>query len=204
MEVKKQEGGRYSVSITEDVQLSGALKGHIISATLKDKAVTVEFAEDWNKVTVRDGVLARDFTRVPVAELATRIEQYKQQRKEEKKRKQAEAEENGKLLAAARGLLTKGKYAEARAAFENLAVKAPEHEPQVVAENIKVSAREAADQQRLEVAEQQLGRGEVAAAEQTLSQTSPETLQATRRGALLDKVKAAKGRTKAPVKKKKK
>ena len=192
MEVKK-EGDKYGVKLAGDVLLMGTLEGHVISAKMKDKDVTVEYSDDWAKATVRDGVLARDFTRVPEAELKARIEEEKKRLGDEKKKRAQEEDEHKKDLAAARALLAKGKYTEAKDAFQALATKAPDFQTEVVQKAVQLATQEMGDQQRLEVAEAQLARGDVDAAEKTLLQTNPETLQATRRGALLDKVKAAKG-----------
>jgi hypothetical protein len=198
MEVKK-EGEKFAVKLNSDVLLMGQLDGHVISAKLNEKEVTVEYSDDWNKVTVRDGVLAREFTRVPEAELKTRIEQERVRLMEEKAKRQVDLDASKKQLAAAKQLLANGKYTEAKEAFEALATRAPEYETEQVQKGIRLSTSEMQEQQRLEVAQAQIDRGDLDSAEKTLLQVDPQTLQATRRGALMDKMKAAKGK---PSKKK--
>jgi hypothetical protein len=137
LEVKKQEGERYAITLAGDLEFLGTLEGRTLSARHNGKDLTLEFDEAWNKVTLRDGVLAREFSRVPPDELAARIDAARAQSKEDKKRLKADAEKNGKRLKEAEALLAKGKSAEARAAFEILAAEAPDFEAKQVQDRLR-------------------------------------------------------------------
>lgn len=154
MEVKRQEGDRFAVTLNEDVQFSGTLEGRVLAAKLSGKDLTVEFDEAWNKATVRDGVLAREFTRVPPEELTARIEQAKFERAEEKKARKAEEERNEKRLREAEQLLAKKKYAEAKTALEGLAAEAPDFRSKDVQQKLlDAASRLAEEEQRADAGE---------------------------------------------------
>lgn len=86
LEVKK-EGDAFSVTLAGDLQMTATRDGRVLTADHNGKTVTVEFDEAWNEATVKEGVLARVFTRVPPEELAARLEAAKAKDAEEKKAK---------------------------------------------------------------------------------------------------------------------
>jgi hypothetical protein len=148
LEVKKQQGESYAIALAGDLQFLGALKERTIAAKHNGKDLTLEFDEAWNKVTLRDGVLAREFTRVPPEELSARIEQARALQADEKKRLKTDGAKNAKRLKEAEALLAKGKHAEAQAAFEALAAEAPDYEAKQVQDRLAeldAGTRSAAD-----------------------------------------------------------
>ena len=193
LEVKRQKGEVYSVTVGEDLLFLTRRTGHVL-APEDGKTVTIEFDDAWQTATLRDVFLKREFFRVPAHELDQRIDQARQREEEAAERALFEMQVNHRHLTLARQLLADGKYAECKSAFEALAERAPNFERDLVQGYIRTANDEIAEQARLQRAETQLKLGELAAAEATLAATNPETLQAMRRGELLDRLKAAKQR----------
>lgn len=135
LEVKK-EGEKYAITIAEDIQFLGTLEKRVISAKHNGKDYTVEYDETWNKATLKDGVLAREFARVPPEDLPARMDAARAELKAEKKRLKEEQAKNEKRLKDAEALLAKGKKEEARAAFQALATEAPDYEAKKVQDRL--------------------------------------------------------------------
>jgi hypothetical protein len=142
LEVKK-DGEKYAITIAEDIQFLGTLEKRVLSAKHNGKDYTLEFDEQWAKATLKDGVLAREFTRVPPEDLPARIDAAKAELKAEKKKLKEEQAKNEKRLKEAEALLAKGKKDEARAALQALATEAPDYEAKKVQDRLAELAPDA-------------------------------------------------------------
>jgi hypothetical protein len=193
LEVKRQKGEVYSVTVGEDLLFLTRRTGHVLAPD-DGKTVTIEFDEAWQTATLRDVFLKRDFFRVPLHELDQRIEQARQREEEAAERALFETQVNQRHFSLAKQLLADGQYQDSVSAFQALAERAPDYEREAVQNYIRMATDELADEARLQRAEKQLDKGQLDAAEATLAGTNPETLQAMRRGELLDRLKAARGK----------